>query len=451
MRRFNTGVLVRDALALTSGSTLLVPLALTLFMLFGTFVTGDDNPEYAALFLFILNTMFWPLWVGALLHDGWGRVVLQLPMKRRSGAMALVLLGTLLPVLWALIWAAPIFLLVSLSKVVNWAMLLQWASLHYCALGGIFLLHAMASVGYFPGLLAGRSRPLRGWRWGLTVAAHCLILLAVSAMMMRVTEEDLWMAYALLASGAFFSVLGVARLRSLVVRPGAARRPRSLTDYLPRRLGRVRLALAQFPLSRNRLVWSGLLARNTVMAVCLALFWLLFEFASERGHPEVSPADIQGWAILLSLFCIWAIQPAVRAMRAMRLLPWSRAGLGCRLVGVSLASLVTCVGLLYLAVFLVADPETAETSLPVLVGIAGASSVVIPCYLYGGKSAAWGGVGFVFWLHFGIAIMLLDYKSWSNWSWYPAFGVMALFLCMIFTWRAAAKARDTLRPAMPAS
>ena len=451
MRRYNTGTLVRDALALTSGSTLVVPLGLTLFMLFGAFSTGDDTPEYAALFLFFLTTMFWPFWVGALLHDGWGRVVLQLPVKRRSSAMALVLLGTVLPVLWALIWAAPIFLLVSLAKDVKWALLLQWASLQYCALGGIFLLHAMASVGYFPGLLAGRSRPLRGWRWGLTMAAHCLILLTVSALMMGVTEEDLWLAYALLASGAFLSALGVARLRSLTVGPSAARRPRSLAECLPLHMGRVRLALTQFPLSRNRLVWSGLLARNTVIAVCLALFWLLFEFAAARGHPEVGPGDIQGWAILLSLYCVWAIQPAVRALRAMRLLPWSRAALGCRLVGFSLASLVTCVGLFYLAVFLVADPETAETSLPVLVGIAGASSVVIPCYLYGGKSAAWGGVGFVFWLHFGIAVMLLDYKSWSNWSWYPAFGVMVLFLCMFFTWRAAAKARDTLRPAMPAS
>lgn len=379
MRRFNTGALVWDALALTRGLTLLVPLFLTLFMLFGALVTGDENPEYAALFLFFLTTMFWPFGVGGLLYDGWGRFVLLLPIKRRSSGTALVLLGTLLPVLWTLIWAAPIFLLVSLTKVVNWALLLQWASLQYFALGGIFLLHAMTSVGYFPGLLAGRSRPLRGWRWGLTVAAHCSILLIVSAMMIRVTEENSWLAYALLASGAVFSALGVARLRSLTVGRSAKRRPRSLTEYLPRRLGRFRLALAQFPFSRNRLVWSGLLARNTTIAVCLALFWLLFEFTSARGHPEVSPGDIQEWAILLSLFCIWAIQPAVRALRAMRLLPWSRAALGCRLVGVSLASLVTCVGLLYLAVCLVADPETAETSLPILVGIAGASSLVIPC------------------------------------------------------------------------
>ncbi|MCY3605984.1 MAG: hypothetical protein OXH45_09535 [Gammaproteobacteria bacterium] len=454
MRRYNTGTLVRDALALTSGSTLVVPLCLTLLSLFGLFVTGDDTPEYAALLLFFLTTMLWPFWLGGLLRDGWGRVVLLLPMKRRSSATALVLLATLLPVLWALIWAALIFLLFSLTKVVNWTLLLQWASLQYCVLSGIFLLHAMASVGYFPGLLAGRSRPLRGWRWGLILAAHCLILLPVMAMTTRMTEEDLWLAYALLASGAVFSALGVARLRSLAAGPSAARRPRSLADYLPGGLGTWTSARTQFSFGGSGLVWLGLLARNTLIASCLVVCWLLLEIVLAGGYPEVSPDCIQYWALVLSLLFFWSIQPVVRALRAVRLLPWSRAGLGCWLVSISIGSFVSCVGLLTLAVVLVADRETAEACLPVLMGIAGASSLVIPSYLYGGRGVAAGVLFWVWWLHFLVIppmVQIWSRGNWSDWSWYPPFGVTALVLGMIFTWRAAGMARHTLRPAMPAS
>lgn len=454
MRRYNTGTLVRDALALTSGSTLVAPLVFTLLSLFGMFVTGGDNPEYAGLLLFFLTTMLWPFWLGELLRDGWGRVVLTLPIKRRSSETALLLLGTILPVLWALIWAAPIFLLIGLTKVVNWALLLQWASLQYCALGGIFLLHTIASIGYFPGLLAGRSRPLRGWRWGLILSAHCLILLAVSALMMRVTEEDLWLAYALLATGAIFSALGVARLRSLTVGPSAARRHRSLAACLPGGLGPGTSARTQFPFGGSGLVWLGLLARNTLIAACLVVCWLLIEILLAGGYPEVSPDSVPYWALVLSLLFFWAIQPAVRALRAVRLLPLSRAGLGSWLVSISLGTFVSCVGLLTLAVVLVADRETAEACLPVVVGIAGASSLVIPSYLYGGRGAAAGVVFWVWWLHVLVIPLMIQVSSrgnWSDWSWYPPFGVMALVLGMFFTWRAAAKARDTLRPAMPAS
>jgi len=454
MRRFNTGTLFWDALALSSGSTLVMSLVFTLFLLLGGFLTGEDNLEYAVLPLFFLTTMLLPFWVGGLLRDGWGRVVLLLPMERRSSITALVLLGTLLPVLWALMWAALIFLLFSLARVVNWAVLLQWASLQYCALSGIFLLHAMASVGYFPGLLAGRSRPLRGWRWGLILAAHCLILLAVSALMTRLAEEDLRLAYALLASGAILSALGVARLRSLAAGPSAARRPRSLTDYLPRRLRRVRLALAQFPLGGRGLVWLGLLVRNTLIAACLVVSWLLIEIVLAGSPPEVSLDSIPYWALMLSLFCYWAIQPVVRALRAVRLLPLSRAGLGCWLASINIGSLVSCVGLLMLAVVLMADRETAEACLPVLVGIAGASSLVIPSYLYGGRGAGLGVLLAVWVTHFFYVpamVQIWNHGSWSDLNWYPPFGVIALVLGVFFTWRAAGKARDTLRPAMPAS
>ena len=454
MRRFNTGALVRDALALTSASTLVMPLVFTLLSLFVALGMGNENPEYAALLLFFLTTIFWPFWIGGLLRDGWGRVVLLLPVKRRSSATALVLLGTLLPVLWTLIWAALIFLLFSLAKVVNWALLLQWAALQYCMLSGIFLLHAMASVGYFPGLLAGRSRPLRGWRWCLTLAAHYLILLIVLAMTRRATEEDLRLAYALLASGAIFTALGVARLRSVVLGPSAARRTRALADYLPRRLGPGMSALVQFPYGGSGLVWLGLLARNTLIAACLVLGWVLMEFVSADGQPEVRPENVPYWSILLSLFCFWAIQPAVRALRVIRLLPWSRAGLGCWLVSIGIGSIITCVGLLTLAVVLIADLETVEACLPVLVGIAGTSSLVIPFYLYAGRGAA-AAVLFQVWLLHAFAIPLVvrvwSHGSWSDWSWYPPFGVTALVIAMFFTWRAAAKARETLRPAMPAT
>lgn len=454
MRRFNTGTLIWDAMALGGVFYLVMPLGLTLFMLFGALVLGDDTSEYAVLSLFFVTTMLWPFWLGGLLRDGWGRVVLLLPMKRRRSATALVLLATLLPVLWALIWAALIFLLFSLRKVVNWTLLLQWASLQYCALSGIFLLYAMASVGYFPGLLAGRSRPLRGWRWGLTLAAHCLILLAVSAMTMRVTEEDLWLAYALLASGAFFSTLGVVRLRSLAVGPSGARRHRSLAEYLPGGLGPGTSGRAQFPFGGRGLVWLGLLARNTLIAACLVVCWLLIETVLAGGLPEISPDSIPYWALVLSLWCYWAIQPVVRALRAVRLLPLSRAGLGCRLVSISIGSFVSCVGLLTLAVVLVADRETAEACLPVLVGVAGASSLVIPSFLYGGKGAGLGVLVTVWVLHFfyiPLMVRISSQGSWSDWSWYPPFGVMALVLGVFFTWRAAAKARGSLRPAMPAS
>ena len=454
MRRFNTVTLGWDALRLVGISTLVAPVAITLFTLLGGLALGEDAPEGVLFMLFLLGTAFWPFEVGGLLRDGWCRVVLLLPMERRSGTRAILLLATILPMLWALFWAAPIFLLFSLARVVNWALLLQWTSLQYCALSGIFLLHAIVSVRYFPGLIAGRSRPLRGWRWGLVLAAHCLILLTVIAMTKPLTEEVILPAYVLLASGAIFSALGVARLRSLSVVPRAARRPRSLVDYLSGGLGRGKSARAQFPLGGKGLVWPGLLARNTLIAACLVLGWLLLEIVPAGGHPEVSPESIQFWALVLSLLCYWAIQPAVRALRAVRLLPWSRGGLGLRLVSISIGSLVTCVGLLTLAVVLLADRGTAETCLPVLVGIAGTSSLVIPSYLYGGRGAGLGVLLAVWWLHFFVIpvnVQIWSHGSWSDWSWYPPFGVLALVLGMFFTWRAAAKARDTLRPAMPAS
>ena len=454
MRRFNTVTLVRDALGRDIGSYLVMPLVLMFLSLGGALMLGDDRPELAVLLLFFIPTLLVPFVMGGLLRAGWCRVVLLLPMERRCGTRAILLLATILPVLWALFWAAAIFLLFSLARPVNWALLLQWASLQYCALSGIFLLHAMASLGYIPGLLAGRSRPLRGWRWGLTLAVHFLIVLAVLPMTKRVTEEHLSLAYALLASGAVFSVLGAARLRSMSAVRRAARRPLSLVDYLSARLGRGMSVWAQFPLGGRGLVWPGLLARNTLIAACLVLGWLLFELVLAGGHPEVSPESIKSWAMVLSLLCYWAIQPAVRALRAVRLLPWSRAGLGCKLVSISFGSLVTCVGLLMLGVVLVADPETAETCLPVLVGIAGTSSLVIPSYLYGGRGAGFGVLVSVWWLHFLIIplqLKIMGDGSWSDWSWYPPFGLMALVLGMFFTWRAAAKARDTLRPAMPAS
>jgi hypothetical protein len=454
MRRFNTITLVRDALGLGGGFYLLMPLGITLFTLFGALVMGDDTPEYAVLLIFFLSTVFWPFWVGELLRDGWGRVVLLLPMERRCSATALLLLGTILPVLWALIWAAPAFLLFSLAKVVNWALLLQWASLQYCALSIFLLLHAIGSVGYFPGLLTGRSRPLRGWRWGLILAAHSLILLTVLAMTKRVFEDDTLPAYALLASGAFFSTLGMARMRSFSIVPSATQRHRLLVDYLSGGLRPGMSAGARFHFGESGLVWPGFIARNTLIAACLVLSWLLIEFALTGGHPEVSPESIGTWALVLLLLCYWTIQPAVRALRAVRLLPLSRAGLGCRLVSISIGSLVTCVGLLTLAVFLVADRETAETCLPLLVGIAGTSSLVVPSYLYGGRGAGFGVLAFLWWLHFlviPIQVRILGHESWSDWSWYPPFGVTALVLAMFFTWRAGAKARDTVRPAMPAS
>ena len=390
MQRSNTMTLVRDAVGLMGASLLVMPVALTLFTLLGWLGLGEDAPERALFMLFLLCTVVWPFEVGGLLRENWGRIVLLLPMDRQCGARAIVLLVTALPVLWALGWAAPIFLLFSLARAVEWAFLLQWASLQYCTLSAIFLLHSMASVGYFPGLLAGRSRPLCGWRWGLTLAAHCLILLAVLAMTKPVTEADTLPAYGLLASGAIFSALGVARLRSLTVVRRTTRLPRSLVDYLPGGLGPGMSVRAQFPLGGRGLVWPGFLARNTLIAACLVLGWLLIEIVLTGGRPEAGPESIGFWALVLSLLCYWAIQPAVRALRAVRLLPWSRGGLGCRLVSISLGSLVACVGLLTLAVALVADRETAETCLPVLVGIAGTSSLVIPSYLYGGRGAGHG-------------------------------------------------------------
>lgn len=453
MQRFNTMTLVRDALGLM-GASQVMPVALTLFTLLGWLGMGEDAPERALFLLFLLCTVLWPFEVGGLLRENWGRIILLLPMERQCGARAIVLLVTVLPVLWALGWAVPIFLLFSLVRAVDWASLLQLASLQYCTLSGIFLLHSMASVGYFPGLLAGRSRPLGGWRWGLILVAHCLILLTVLAMIIRVFEEDALPTYALLASGAIFSALGVARLRSLSIVPRATQRSRSFVDYLPGGLGPGMSVRALFPLGGRGLVWPGFFARNTLIAACLVLGWLLFEIVLADGHPEVSPESIRSWAVVLALLCYWAIQPAVRALRAVRLLPWSRAGLGCRLVSISIGSLVTCVGLLTLGVVLVADRETAETCLPVLLGIAGTSSLVIPSYLYGGRGAGLGVLAAVWWIHFFVIpvyIRIRGPESWSEWSWYPPFGVIALVLGMYFTWRAAAKARDTLRPAMPAS
>ena len=450
MRRFNTVTLVRDALGLGGVLYLVMPLGVMFFSLIGALGLGYDTPEYAVAILFFTTTMLWPFWVGELLRDGWGRVVLLLPMERRCGTKAVLLVATVLPVLWTLICAAPVFLLFSFGRAVNWAYLLQWASLQYWALSILFLLHAIASVGHFPGLHTGRSRPFGGWRWGLTLAVHILFLIALPLMGRRMIEEHISLAFALLACGAILSTLGLARLRSLSMAPSVRKQSRAMADYLLPLRGK-RSWPARRSLRGRRFMCANFLGRNTLVAACLVLGWVLVEFVSADRQPEVSPESIPYWSILLSLSCYWAIQPAVRALRAVRLLPWSQAELGCRLVSISIGSLVTCVGLLALAVFLVADRETVETCLPVLVGIAGTSSLVIPSYLYGGRRAAVGVLYWVWLFNVAIAVMLHDYRSWSNWSWYPAFGLVAFVLGMFFTWRAAAKARNTLRPAMPAS
>lgn len=394
----------------------------------------------------------WPFDIGRLLRDGWGRVVPLLPISSRLRAQAILLLGTMLPVLAALVCAALVLLVLGITQQVKWSLLLQWASLQYCVLSGLFLVYAVASADCFPGILTGRSQRGAGWRYRLAVAVHVLILLAVSLLLLpRALETSAPLAYALLALGAVLSALGAGRMRRITVSPRTTRRFRRWFDYLLHLSEPAMFAEARFLFRGSRRVWLGLIARNALIAACLVLSWLLIKMVAARGHPEVSTEDIWSWALLLSLSCYWAIQPAVRASRAIRLLPRSRAGLGLRLVGISLASLVMCAGLLSLAVFLVAGRETAETCAPVLVGIAGAGSLVIPIFLYGGRSAALGTVFWIFWFHLWIPVLMYDYKSWSDWSWYPPFGVMALALGMFFTWRAAAKARETLRPAMPAS
>lgn len=454
MRRFNTITLVRDTLALSAGSTLAGFAVAAFFALLGGIIGEGDSAEVGTVVIFWMCLALWPLEFGSLLRHGWGRVVALMPISSRRGAWAILLLTTIMPVFAALVCSALIFLLLRMMQPVNWTLLLQWACIQYCVLSALFLLHAVANADYFPGILTGRSHRGAGWRYRAALAVHVLTLLAVMQLLgPRAGETSAPLAYALLALGAIFSALGAGRLRWITVSPRTTPQFRRWYDYLRRRSGPAMSAKARFLFRESRWVWPGLIARNALIAACLVLSWLLIKFMVARGRPEVSPTDVWSWVLLVSLSCYWAIQPAVRALRAIRLLPWSRVGLGCRLVSISMASLVTCIGLLTLAVFLVAGRETAEMCWPMLVGIAGAGSLIIPVFLHGGRSAALGNLFFNCWCHYWMPALFIayDYRSWSNWSWYPAFGLVALALGMFFTWRAAAKARETLRPAMPAS
>lgn len=441
--------MVWDALALSTVGTLRALAVVAFFAVLGGIISGGDSAEVGTVTVFLICLVFWPFELGYLLHEGWGRVVPLTPISGRRRAWAFLLLSTILPVVAALVCSALVFLLLRMMHPVNWTLLLQWASVQYCGLSALFLLHAVGSADFFPGILTGRSQRPAGWRWGLTLTAHCLILIAILPMTKRVTEQDLSLASALVASGAIFSVLGAGRLRWITASPRAARHFRRLADDLPReRPPRLRSLLRRRWPRASRLFWLGLISRNTLIAMCLVLCWLLLESVPvlEGREHEVGWDSVLLWGFLLPLFCLWAIAPVVRALRAIRLLPCGSSGLGARLVSTSLGSIVICAGLLTLAVFLLTDWETAENCAPMIVAIAGTSSLVIPRYIYGGMVPALGVLManciLAFYL-IGIA-EILSLEAFPDWL--LPFGGMAALLSMIFTWRAAAKAQDSLRP-----
>ena len=441
--RSDTWIIIRDALARCGGEIVAMSiLSVALALLAG--LTGAGEPGTFMIFLLVLA--LWPLAIGGLLRGGWGRVVLLIPVERKSTLGVLLLLSTALPALMALVLASILFLFFSTVQEVNWSLLFGWTALQYCTLSGLFVLHAYTTTNYFPGMLTGGSLPTEGWRYLLILWVHGLVLLTLVPLLFRAGNGDPLVSFALFALGVVFSIIGAGRMHSLII----AQRPRSNARNLP--ITRLRLpARARFSanLSGSLSYSIALIVRNTVIATAIVLAWLLIHFFPEGPDAEFEPRA-EWWSLLLAIFGWAMIHPIARALRAIRTVPCSTDRLGSAVVALALGSLLIQVGLLTISIYLIADTETAERCMPLLVGIAGTSSLIIPYILYLGTDSQQSSYPIGLFFIFFPLMWGTQARIWSDWvPWSPIIGAITLAISMLLILRALAKADECLKPANP--
>ena len=443
MTRSDTWIITRDALTSRGGDLF----GMSVFSVVVALLAGMTGVwESGTFMIFYMVLALWPLAIGRLLRGGWGRTVMLVPVERKLTVCALLLLNTVLPALLSLVLATFLFLFFSMFEAVNWSLLLQWTALQFCMLSGILALNSFTTASYFPGMVTGAPLPTQGWRYLMILWVHGLIVLILFPLFFRIDDGGPLLSIAPLVLGAVFSIIGASRLHALIVAQRPGRKARNWPLAPARQPARARLGKN---LSGSLFFSIALIVRNTAIATAIVLAWLLIYFFPEGPDAEFEPRP-GWWSMLLTIFAWAMIHPIARALRAVRTVPWSTGRLGSAVVALTLVSLFIQVGLLAISIYLIADREIAERCIPLLVGIAGTSSLTVPCILYSGTDYDHGlfPVGLFF---IPLPLMWgLQADPRLDWGpWIPILGAITLALSVFFILRAVAKAQESLKPARP--